>query len=77
MRKPNISRDVVLVEPAYRQHDDHCWITFMGDNWKIYGVTRDCLLLVNEGGVCICDVGYVDWEAYCAMAVDWMYEVLF
>lgn len=53
------------------QHDDHCMLTFMGQNWHIAGVSNELMYLRNDLGDCLLDTFGVRWDEYvdaaCAM----------
>jgi hypothetical protein len=57
---------------ALAQHDDHCRLSFLGENWWIAAVRGPLILLTNENGQKILDTSDVDWDAYQAMAVAWL-----
>jgi hypothetical protein len=68
------------------QHDHHCWITFMGVNWRIWQIrSKRFIYLWREGqppiGVSgwtlertVMDIGHVDFDAYCRAANEWDYR---
>ena len=50
------------------QHDDHCRLTFMGQDWWIYAKRGDHIGLVNETGRVILDATRANWPSYIAAA---------
>lgn len=59
---------------AEGQQDDHCRITFMGENWWIAAKRGHSLGLVNENGRTVLDISGVDWPRYLEAALAMMAE---
>lgn len=59
------------------RYDNHCIITFMGDNWYIVGASPGMLCVVRLEGVeligAVIDISKVDWNGYCQEAVEMLY----
>lgn len=59
------------------QHNDHCLITFMGENWRILSVTPGPIMLLrslDNGKSAIMDGRNVDWLSYVNQAASWLNE---
>lgn len=61
------------------QHNHHCIISWLGENWFITGCSPGVIRLgrrINEHATLHTSVctRFVDWERYCAVAVRWDYE---
>lgn len=54
------------------EHDNHCRLTFLGENWWIRAVYGKLILLSNENGRTVLDTRNVDWSAYADAAVAMM-----
>ena len=60
------------------QHDLHCWLTFMGWDWKInemHGLRRIGLVRQGQDGVLVCgmvNLARADLDAYCRAASSWV-----
>lgn len=50
--------------------DNHCRITFQGQNWWIRRIVGHLMYLRNENGRIIADTSKADWEAYCIAAAE-------
>ena len=50
------------------QHDDHCRLTFSGQDWWIFAKCGDQIGLVNENGRAVLDISNVNWPSYIAAA---------
>ena len=58
------------------QHDNHCWVTFLGSNWMIARVDQECMVmaLTSDDGKIGMDFSRMDWPAYCRTAREWIDE---
>ncbi len=54
------------------QHDDHCRLSFLGEDWWIMSMRGPLILLTNENGPKVLDVSHVDWKVYQETAVSWL-----
>lgn len=58
------------------QHNHHCLLTFMGQNWSIWRMRRyliDVCIVIDRGRYAFTtiDMSHVDFEAYCIAAEEW------
>lgn len=59
------------------EYDDHCYINFMKQEWRIVGMVPGRMLLTsvaNPGLGAIVDISEVDWEGYGKDAVNALHE---
>jgi hypothetical protein len=63
--------DSVLISEE-GQHDDHCRLTFMGQNWYIDCIEGSLFFLRSETGEQIMDASAIRWDEYCEMAAYWL-----
>lgn len=54
------------------QQDDHCRLTFMGQNWYIDHIDGYLFFLRNECGEMIMDASRMRWDEYVATASAWL-----
>jgi hypothetical protein len=75
-RKPK--RWCVQCLQAINQHDDHIWLTWMGEGWAIRRIEYPIIHLWRgyepDLEYSAIDVSKVDWDAYCRMAVQMLSE---
>lgn len=60
-------------KPYPLQHDDHIWLTVLGEGWAIRKLTPTCIYLwrgyITNLQYCEIDITRVNWTAYCDKAV--------
>jgi len=64
------------------QHDWHCWVTWLGANWKIVRIEHGYLVHLARSWICpvhgwwevertVMDISKVDFAAYCEATLNW------
>ena len=78
MGKAKTKTDLRSLDPYDEQQDLHCWLTFMGWDWKIdemCGLRRISLVRQGQDGVLVygmVNLAQADLDAYCRAASSWV-----
>jgi hypothetical protein len=67
-RRPAAARQQRREAVSGEQHNDHCRLRFMDQDWWIEEVEPTRMWLANEESFCELDTRKVDWGAYVAEA---------
>lgn len=66
-------RDRAAIVTVEGDQDDHCRLTFMGENWRILAMRGHLILLTNENGQKVLDASQVRWPEYITAAYAWLF----